>query len=499
MNSKVTPLASRKRPVANDGDVALYDSNGRPRKQADVLIELAARHVLFRSSEGDTFAEVQIGDHREVHPVESKIYREILAEYFFAATAGKAGCNRNAIADAVTTLAARARFQGEVRPVWLRVARHDGELVFDAGDDAWSTLTIDSLGYETGAGGGVMFRRTGRMLALPTPKEPADFGRLWNYIGAAKEDRVLIAAFLLGALRPDGPYPLLALSGEQGSGKSTVSKIIKRLVDPSAAPLSAPPKDVRDLLVSALNRHLLVLDNLSWLPPEVSDALCRISTGGAIAERTLYSNTDETLVGVQRPVILNGIEELASRPDLAQRAIHIELPQREDTRTEAEVWAAFEQDAPHIFAGLLNGLCGSLRDADSVKLSPMPRMADFAVWAAAGVPWLGFTADEFITAYRANQDAGLAAGADGSAVGRAALHLMEDRREWSGTASELLAALEAVTADGQRGRTWPKSARALSAALNRLGPALRACGVGKVIERSGAARTIHLSRSENSQ
>lgn len=490
---KITVLAARKRPPTNDG-VPLHDSSGRPRKQADVLIELAAAHVLFRSPEGDTFAEVKVGDHREVHAVESKAYREILAQDFYKATEGKAGCNRNAIADAVTTLAARARFQGEVRQVWSRVARDDGELVLDTGADDWHTITVDAIGYENGEGAGVMFKRSARMLALPQPKEPPDFGKIWDYIGAVPEDRVLLAAFMLGALRPEGPYPLLALSGEQGSGKSTVSKIIKRLIDPSAAPLAAPPKDVRDLLVSALNRHLLVLDNLSWLPPEMSDALCRISTGGAISERTLYSNTDETLVAVQRPMILNGIEELASRPDLAQRAIHVELPQRTDTRTEAELWMQFEQDAPHIFAGLLNALSGCLRDADKVKLSPMPRMADFACWACAGMPWLGFSADEFIAAYRANQDAGLAAGAEGSHVGRAMIQLMESRSEWSGTASDLLAALESATADGQRGRTWPKSARALSAALNRLGPALRACGVAKEIERSGAARTIHLSR-----
>lgn len=111
-----------------------------------------------------------------------------------------------------------------------------------------------------------------------------------------------------------------------------------------------------DWLLAARNSWLLAIDNLSRLSADLSDALCRIATGGAISERTLYTNLGETLVEVQRPTVLNGIEEFATRPDLAERAVHITLAPVARCRPEAEFWQAFERDAPFILGGLLNGL-----------------------------------------------------------------------------------------------------------------------------------------------
>src|SRR5690606_10811672 len=118
--------------------------------------------------------------------------------------------------------------------------------------------------------------------------------------------------------------PAMHLSGEQGTGKSTQARAVRRLIDPSASPLRAPPKEVRDLLVGALNGWVLAIDNISSINAQLSDALCRLSTGGSISERSLYTNCDEILIEVQRPIILNGIEDMAARPDLAERGLHIE-------------------------------------------------------------------------------------------------------------------------------------------------------------------------------
>lgn len=480
------------------GRISLYDADGRKRPQADVLLEIGQRHQLFRDPSGDAYAQLAHGDHLEVYAVDSKGYREHLSAGYYALA--ERGCSRNAMTDALDTLAAQARFGGDTRPVSLRTARDGSALVIDRGDPDWSEIHVDATGWGVQGGGSVMFRRAHRMLALPMPEEsesPAEgFARLWKYANVTPADRVLVAAFILGAFKPEGPYPLLMVSGEQGTGKSTFSRLLKRLIDPSAAPLRQPPKEPRDVLVAAINTWLLCLDNLSWLPPELSDTLCRISTGGAISERTLFSNLDETLVEVQRPVVMNGIEELATRPDLAQRGIHVELEPVKRVLPESQLLRDFDADAPAIFAAILAALAVSVATHERVKLDPMPRMADFARWAAAGIRTLGFQTSDFVDAYQANQDAGLRQGLDSSPVGRAIVAFMDGRDEWKGTASELLAGLRDLgDANDHRSKQWPKVPRALSAALTRLGPALRSSGIGRESGWENRERYIRLFHS----
>lgn len=487
--------------------ISLYDTDGRKRPQADVLLEIGARHQLFRDTGGDAYAQLASDGHLEVHAVESRTYREHLAGAYY--TLAAKGCSRNAMTDAIDTLAARARFGGDTRPVWLRTARESGALVLDLGDPDWCTVRVDGVGWEVATGGDVAFRRAHRMMALPLPVDPAEklgcaegFARLWKYCNVTPADRVLVAAFILGAYKPEGPYPLLMVSGEQGTGKSTFSRLLKRLIDPSAAPLRQPPKEPRDVLVAALNTWLLCLDNLSWLPPELSDTLCRISTGGAISERTLHTNLEETLVELQRPVVMNGIEELATRPDLAQRGIHVELEPVARVIPESQLLREFDADAPLIFGAILNALAICVSCADNVKLNPMPRMADFAQWAYAGLPLLGFQPNDFTDAYMANQDAGLQLGLESSPVGRAVVSLMERSLEWTGTTTDLLGTLASIEGVDQRSRQWPKTPRMLTAQLSRLGPALRSAGIQREQYRTNKQRGIRIfitSREEVSQ
>ncbi|HKF95677.1 MAG TPA: hypothetical protein VKB96_14000 [Gammaproteobacteria bacterium] len=145
---------------------------------------------------------------------------------------------------------------------------------------------------------------------------------------------------LVVAMRPTGPYPVLILQGEQGTAKSTAAKVLRLLIDPSAAPLRTAPRDERDLMIAARNGWIIALDNLSGLSSWLSDALCRIATGGGVSTRELYSDTDEVLIDVQRPIILNGIDDIATRQDLIDRSIIINLePIPENKRKpEAEFW-----------------------------------------------------------------------------------------------------------------------------------------------------------------
>jgi hypothetical protein len=165
-----------------------------------------------------------------------------------------------------------------------------------------------------------------------------------------RSEFVLVVAWLLAALRNGGPYPLLAVSGEQGSAKTVLSKILRALVDPNAAPVRTMPREERDLFIAAGNGHLLAFDNLSDIPARTADALCRLASGGSFAIRQLYTDADEALFEAACPTILNGIEDVITRPDLADRAIFLALPYVHDTRwrPEKEIWREFELAQPRI-------------------------------------------------------------------------------------------------------------------------------------------------------
>lgn len=468
--------------------VAVTDENGKPRRQADILTDIGRAHDLFRGSDGEAYARVD----RSLYAVGSSAYREMLAGEYFRLT--KAGCNRNALTDATTTLAAMARFNGDTREVWLRVARADDGLVLDLGDDTCRAIHVTADGW-TWASHPPMFRRSAGMKPLPEPDGP-DFNRLWRHLNVSVEHRPLIAGWLLAAFRPGFPCPIVLLSGQQGAGKSSASRMLRALVDPSSCPLRAPPSDIRDLLVGARNSWLVGLDNLSGINAQFSDALCRLATGGAISERQLYTNVEEVLVELQRPVIANGIDDIATRPDLAERGLHVELDVIANRRTEADLWRRFNADAPAIFGGLLQGLSAAVRDHHRTTIANPPRMADFATWAIAGLPAMGIDPDEFLVAYRRNLTIGLSAGIEASPAGMAVIGLMTTRTEWTGTASDLLAELAKIVDEATlRSHAWPRSPRGLSGVLRRLAPSLRLHGIKvEQQDRTAAARHIRLCK-----
>src|SRR5436190_23098746 len=134
-------------------------------------------------------------------------------------------------------------------------------------------------------------RRPAGQLPLPIPQPGGTLAQLTSFLNLpGQDDLVLVTTWLLGALRHGGPYPLLVISGEQGSAKSVLSKMLRALVDPNVAPIRTLPREERDLFIAANNGHVLTFDNLSGLPAWLSDTLCRLASGGGFAVRQLYTD-----------------------------------------------------------------------------------------------------------------------------------------------------------------------------------------------------------------
>lgn len=463
---------------------------GRGPTQADILIDLAGAADLFHSADGTALADILINEHRETWPVRTKGFRRWLARQFFEQTGGAP--SSEALQSALNVIEAKAHFDGPERPVFIRVGGLDGRLYLDLGDEAWRAVEIDATGWRIIEKPPVRFRRAAGMQPLAVPITGGSVETLRAFLNVqSDQDFVLVVAWALAVLRNKGPYPALVLSGEQGSAKSTFSAILRALLDPNTAPLRALPREDRDLFIAASNGHVLAFDNVSGLPAWISDTLCRLATGGGFAVRQLYTDQDEVLFDAARPVILNGIEDIVTRPDLADRAVFLTLEAipEERRRPEAELWASFEAERGRILGVLLDAVVEGLKRLPDTRLPKLPRMADFALWASACETAI-WPAGTFWAAYCGNRDEAVEGVIDADPVAAAARAVMLERTEWTGTASDLLGALgEAAGERIAKSKTWPDSPRALSGRLRRAATFLRKIGIEVSFEREGRART----------
>ena len=427
-------------PTGVDTDLAIGCGPGRQSTgvAAVMLTNLAARAELFHTDVGTAFIDLMIDGHRETWPIRSLRFRAWLRRQYYEATG--APPSGAAIGSVLDLLEARAQFDAPQRTVYIRVAEHGGRIYLDLADDRWRAVEIGPEGWQVMGCPPVRFRRAAGMLPLPIPQRGGSLEALGPFLNLAdRSDFVLAVAWLLAALRHGGPYPLLAVSGEQGSAKTFFSKVLRALIDPNVAPVRSAPREERDLFIAASNGHLLAFDNLSDIPAGLSDALCRLASGGSFAVRQLYTDQDEVLFQAARPAIVNGIEDIITRPDLADRAIFLTLPPVKDAqrRPEKAMWRDFELARPLILGALLDAVSHGLRTLPEVRLERLPRMADFALWATACETAL-WPAGTFLRAYEANRRAAIEGMVEADPVAARVRDIMAERTRWTGNASDLL-------------------------------------------------------------
>jgi hypothetical protein len=445
------------------------------------LIRLAQDSAeLFASPEGDYYAIVPVNGHRETMSLRGKSFRAWLAQAHYERT-GR-GVNGSAVADAVMTLEGCAKAGGQRFEVYTRVAAVGDRVYLDLGRDDHHVLTITAQGWMVGEPAEpVRFVRRKAMLPLPDPTRGRSISELLPTlvnVAAGSDELKLIVGWLVGALRGRKPFPILILTGEQGSAKSGACRLLRRVIDPNQADLRSTPREVRDLMIAAQNAHVIGFDNLSGVADWLSDALCALATGNGFSTRLLTTDSDEMIFSAARPVVMNGITELAGRADLADRAIVVTLEPIDDGKrlTEREVEERFLAAQPELLGALADAVAQAIRGP--VTLARMPRMADFAVTVESAAPALGWTQGGFLTAYEACRADTTDRFLDGDVVASALERMaMEDEsRPWVGTSDELRSRLADLTHADRRDQL-PRSAKGLVTALKRLAPALRAHGI----------------------
>jgi len=462
------------------------------RSQADRLIKAAEGWEFFHTSDHRCYACVPLNGNKETIAVRSRKFRALLIRTYHSDT-GKAA-NTGRIEEAVAFFEGKA-LCSEQLAVHTRLARHGDAIYLDLANEAWEAVEITANGWRMVSEPPVKFRRARGTLALQTPTQGGSVSDLRPFVNVANDDDfALLVAFMLAALRPGLPCPVEVLHGEQGSAKSTTAKVQKKLLDPAEPLLRSLPRDGRDLYIAASNSWIVALDNVSGLPVWLSDDLCRLATGGGFATRELYSDDEEKIFSALRPIALNGIEEIATRSDLLDRCILLELPMipKDKRRVEADFWYEFEHVRTGILGALLDAVVCGLKNLPTTRLESCPRMADFATWIVACEPALHWPAGTFLKAYERNRDEANSLSLDASVIGSLVLQLAE-QGAWRGTATELWKKLgELAGEDGQRQAGWPKNGRAVSGRLKRIAPNLRAQGVMMNWLRAGGARQIQI-------
>lgn len=380
--------------------------------------------------------------------------------------------------EAISVLQGLARFNGEEYPVFIRCGIDGDKYLIDlCQPDNAKAIEVNAGSWQIIDRPTIRFIRNPDAMPLPIPVKGGHLSPLWRVLNIPEDMRPLVLAWLLEAYRPDTPFPVLELIGEEGTAKSTTQSALRDLIDPNRVNLRSAPRNREDLCVSASVNWLVSYENLSHLNGDLQDSLCTVSTGGGFATRKLYTSGEESTISYKRPVIVNAISAVITQQDLLGRAISLELP-RITHRTEAKETAdLLRTHYASILGGVMDLFAITLAVLPNVQIKPehRPRMADFCRLGMAMTKAQGNEPELFYNLYHEMQKEGINRTIDASPVASAILAFLENNPNGiTATPQNILKELENYRPE--RSDAWPKSGKGMGDALRRLSPALNKVG-----------------------
>jgi hypothetical protein len=375
-----------------------------------------------------------------------------------------------------------------------RIAWHDDNLWFDLSDKINAAVEIGPEGWSIHEATPIpLFRRYSHQLPSFRPtcfevRSPLELREalevIFRFLNANTEDkdtRLLIMITLVSYFVEGFAHPIILLHGAQGTAKSTFGKVFKRLIDASIIPIMGFPKG-RDNLIQALDHHwVAVFDNVTAVHEWQSDILCRAVTGEGMQSRKLYSDDDVIIREYQRCLLVNGINIVASKPDLLDRSLLIHLPRLEEESRQAEktFWKSFEAEAPGLLGTIFDILSRAMQIYPTIETTGLYRLADWTIWGCAISRAMGIDDNDFLAAYGRNRSKQNEEAIAMDDVGTVLIAFMQNRFEWIGTMTELLDELTKKAEDvkvSPTSKDWPKAPHILSRRINVLITNLRDMG-----------------------
>ncbi len=454
-----------------------------PKSHADTIVELtfSSKIILFEDSKHQFYTRFPVANHFEIWPIKSSSFKRYLSGQFYQLKEKVPG--NESIRNALNTIEARAWSGNQKYELNNRVAYYDKALWYDLSNENWQAVKITANSWEIVNNPPILFRRYSHQLEQIKPNAGSDIKEIFQFINISQDDeQLLFLVYLISCFIPGFPHPICILHGPQGSAKTSAFRLIKKLVDPSFIETIGFSKD-ENQLVQVLSHHWApFFDNLSGLPVWASDMLCRAVTGEGYSKRQLYSDDDDFTYNFRCCVGLNGINVVASKPDLLDRSLlfGLEPVSKKLRKDEKDLLTEFDEVRPYLLGAIFDILAKTLATKDSIKIEQLPRMADFAKWGAAISEAIGYTAEEFLLAYNTNIDIHTSEVIEGNPIASTIAQLMENHNIWEGSASGLLDELKQL-ADEKHIDTsmkiWPKTAHWLTRRLNEIIPNLAATGI----------------------
>ena len=481
--------------VTNE-NIDKYDGKNEDKKgQIDILIDIVEDIETYRTSMDETYVTIQIRENNV--NVKSERFKKWIVSQFYNIES-KIPTNDN-IAKIILLLESRAMNEVNEVLVERRCATVDNCIYYDLKDDSCNVVKVSRDGWEIIKDPPVIFARTKTMYRQVTPERNGNLDILDKWFRYKDENHLILQkVILVASLIPNIARPIQVLHGEKGSSKTSTMKLVRDIIDPAIVPVVSIPKTIDDLAVYISKNYVPCFDNIDTISNQVSDLLCIAVTGGGHTKRKLYTDDEEQVMFFQRFIVLNGINVVATRPDLLDRCILLELERipPNERKEEKVLREEFEKDKPIILGAIFETLSKAMSIYDQVELNNLGRMADFTRWGYAIAEVLGIGGDKFLEAYLNNQNNANIEALESHPVGFAMYKFMEDKTVWSGSPTKLLSELEIVAGFEKIDTTnsnWAKTPNVLSRRLNEIKSNL--LDVGIEFERSkGKNREIKITR-----
>ena len=396
--------------------------------------------------------------------------------------------SRNDIVDLLNSMA----LEGEVVETHNRTAKVGDTLIYDLGIGEESFVHISPRGVEILDETSVYFLRS-NLKRQSSPMLPGDFLLLEKYLTVSGDAFHAVIVWILTVLTPGVPTPVLILTATEGSGKSVQAAFLARLADPSASHGRSLPRDEERWQNTVHGIKLLFLDNASTIPGWLSDLLCMAVTGHSFQKRKLYTDGDIFERKIQIAILITTIELGQLRPDLADRSFILRLPRLTDEQhvAETKIREAFEKDLPAIFGGILTALSKVQAALPAVRWTGLSRMADFERHLLAYDQVFHTSTHKY---YRNLRDSVSGEIVMDNPFASWLVSFLSEERTFQGKASKLFGLLP-KNGQGDPLEGFPKNARAVSAALNRLDRVLERIGIR--YRKNGRAISLTLFQTAN--
>ena len=415
------------------------DSAAKETTQAQMLITIieSSGVKFFQSDNGDVYAAIFVNNHAEVWTLNGKNFSTWASGVFYKSTG--IVLRKDTIQQAISIFEAKAKFDSpETITLHTRVAGNSVAIWYDLTNPDWQTVKVIADGWELVDNSPILFKRHGHQTAQVIPRRNGDVRKILRHINLAGY-KTLFLCWLISCFVPGIPHTMAIFHGEKGAAKTTITALTKMLIDPSALDNITMPKDFNNLILALQKHWYLPFDNVSSISTETSDALCRAISGSGIQQRKLYTDSDDIVYTFMRCLAINGINNVATRPDLLDRSILIELERiaEADRRELSEVLSAFEADRADILGGIFNTLSKAMAIYPTVKLGSLPRMADFTRWGYAIGEALGGLGQEFLDQYTHNRKVQNDEVIASDPVATLLVDFMRERESWTGRFVEL--------------------------------------------------------------